>query len=255
MSFTRNSGTDGVDDTDTESPTLKAVLQSKNGVGCLTTLADKDTDVVTEDWCLAIQEVRGQFDTDRNLCQFFENSARRQSRVVACTAGTEHDAAATTNNVEVCAKTAERDFVIVKVDTSTHGIHDGLRLLVNFFLHKVIELALHDRCNFYLQSLDATCCGGIDLAVISAEAMDMKLTISNMRNVIILEVEYTLGVLHNGSCIRSDEEFNGLWCTILGNEVTRLPARDLGAYRRRCETRGGRNGWLDCGTREYGPER
>jgi len=173
VSFTRDGRADSVDNTHTEGPALKTVPQSKNAVGCLATLANEDTDVITEDWCLTIQEVRGKFDADRNFRQFLEDGTRRQSRVITCTASTEHDAAATAYNVEVRSKTTEHDFVIVKVDTSTHGIHDRLRLFVNLLLHEVIKLALHDRSNFNLQSFDAACRRGIGLALVAAEAVDM----------------------------------------------------------------------------------
>lgn len=44
--------------------------------------------------------------------------------------------------------------MIVKVDATTHGVYDGVGLLVDLLLHEVVELALHDLGDFDLKGFD-----------------------------------------------------------------------------------------------------
>ena len=50
-----------------------------------------------------------------------------------------------------------------------------------------------------------------------------------MRDVIVLKVQNSLGVLNNGRGVRGDEEFNGLRSSILAQEGARLTATNLRA--------------------------
>lgn len=69
----RDGRTDDVDHTNVESTTLEAVAHRENGVGGLAGLRDEDADVVTEDRGLAVEEVRGQLDRDRDLGKLLED--------------------------------------------------------------------------------------------------------------------------------------------------------------------------------------
>jgi hypothetical protein len=55
----------------------------------------------------------------------------------------------------------------------------------------------------------------------------------------------SLSVLDDGRCIRSNEELDGLRSSVLGNEASRLSARDLGVHDRQCQMRGGGRGKLN----------
>lgn len=55
----------------------------------------------------------------------------------------------------------------------------------------------------------------------------MKLALSDVSDVVILEVKDTLGVLDDGSGIGRDEEFDGLGKTVLGHEGTGLGAKNF----------------------------
>ena len=52
--------------------------------------------------------------------------------------------------------------------------------------------------------------------------MDVELTVGDVRNVIILEVEHMLGMLDHDGGIGSNEKFNWLGDAVLGHECTRL---------------------------------
>ena len=94
-------------------------------------------------------------------------------------------------------------------------------------MHKVVELALHDLGELELKHLDAAG-HRRSLAIVAAETMDVELTIGDVCNVIILEVEHALGMLDHGGGIRSNEKFNRLEDAVLGHECTRLGAHQLG---------------------------
>ena len=75
-------------------------------------------------------------------------------------------------------------------------------------LHEVVELALHDLSELELKHLNAVGCGQ-SLAIVVVETMDVEFTI-DVRNVVILEVENTLGMLDHDGGIGSNEKFNWL---------------------------------------------
>lgn len=141
-------------------------------------------------------------------------------------AGNEHQASAAAHDGEVSPQAAEGDFVGVEVDSPTHGVDDGLGLLVDLLLHEVVEFALHDRSDLDLERLDAASCRDLarclGLIILAAQTVDMQLAARDVRDIVILEVENTLGVLDDCCCVRSDEELDGLRKTILRHESTGL---------------------------------
>lgn len=90
----------------------------------------------------------------------------------AGSAGHEHDAPAPPDRREVSLETTEVDPSGVKVDTATHGVDDGFGLLVDFLLHEVGEVSLHDGGQLDLEGLDGA--DGRE-AVVTAQAVDMEL--------------------------------------------------------------------------------
>ena len=77
--LTRQAGSDGVDDTDAEGSTLQAVPERQDGVGGLSTLAHKYTNIIPENGRLPIQEVGRKLNADRDLRKLFEDRPRRQA--------------------------------------------------------------------------------------------------------------------------------------------------------------------------------
>ena len=94
-------------------------------------------------------------------------------------------------------------------------------------LHEVVEPALHDLSELELKHLNAAG-HGRSLAIVVVETMDVELAVSNVHNVIILEVEHVLGMLDHGRGIRSNEKFNQLGDAILRHECTRLGVHQFG---------------------------
>ncbi len=144
--------------------------------------------------------------------------------MVRGTTGGHDDSSAATNGVEEGSKTTELDLARVKVDTSTHGVDDRLWLLVDLLLHEVVERALHDLGKLHLEGLDGSHRAE---AVVPSQSVNVKLTLGNVGNIVVLEVQYTLGVLDYGSSVRSNEVLDRLGKTVLGQESTRLRTKEL----------------------------
>jgi hypothetical protein len=99
----RHGGTDSVDNSHAQGTTLDAVPEGKQGIGGLTRLRNEDANVITEDGCLAVQEITGKLDGHGDFCELLENLSGCNGRVVTGTASTEHDATTTTDDRQVCA--------------------------------------------------------------------------------------------------------------------------------------------------------
>lgn len=56
----------------------------------ITWLGDKEADVVTEDGCVSVQEVGGQFHHDREFRKFFQKLPRGYGTVVAGSTANQH---------------------------------------------------------------------------------------------------------------------------------------------------------------------
>ena len=174
VGLTRDRRTDSVDNTDAERTALQAVAESEDGVGGLTTLADEHTNVVTEDRRLPVEEVRREFDGHGDLSQLLEDRTRGNGGVITCSTCAEDDTATAADDVEVSAETTKGDTMLVDVYTTTHGVDDRLRLLVDLLLHEVIELALHDLRELDLKGLDSTVLGLRSAGVlVAAESVDV----------------------------------------------------------------------------------
>lgn len=228
-------GTDNVDDTNSESTTLETVAQSKEGVSGLTRLGDKDAGVVTEDRGLSVKEVRSQLDRDGDLSQLLEDTTNSHARVVRSTASNEDDSAATTDGGNVLLKTTQSNSLVLNVEATTHSVDNGLGLLKNLLLHEVVVTALHNLLELDLNGLNGTDVGG---ARVLGQTVNVQLTIVNVSNIVVLEVEDLLGVLDNSRRVRGQEELNGLRSTVVGEEGARLRAVKQALVRRSQEVVG-----------------
>ena len=217
----RNAGTDNVDDTNCQGTTLQAVAESHEGVGSLTGLGDEDASVVTEDRSLTVEEVGSQFDGDGDLSQVLESTADSHARVVRGTASDENQTSAAPDGADVLPKSTECDSLLLGVQATTHSVDDRLGLLENLLLHEVVEAALHDLLELDLDGLDGTDVAG---AVSLGQTVDVELTLVDVGNVIVLEVEDLLGVLDDGRGVGGEEELGGLGHAIVGQEGTGLRA-------------------------------
>lgn len=215
----RDGGADNVNNTHSQGTTLQAVAESHEGVGSLTRLRDEDAGVVTEDRGLSVEEIGSQLNGDGDLSKLLKDTTDSHARVVRSTASNEDDAAASANGGDVRAETAKGDGLVGNVETTTHGVDDGLGLLENLLLHEVVELALHDLLELELKGLDGSDVGA---AIGLLEAVDVEGALVNVGNVIILEVHDLLGVLDNGRRVRGEEELSGHGHAIISHESTRL---------------------------------
>ena len=228
-------GADDVDDTDGQGATLQTVAQSHEGIGSLAGLRHKYASVITEDGSLTIQEVGGQLHCNGDLRQLLKHTTHRHARVVAGTAGDEDQTTTAANGGDVLAKTTQSDHLVRNVQTTTHGVDHGLGLLEDLLLHEVVELALHDLLELQLDGLNGTDVGG---AVVLGESVDVELSIVDVSNVIVLEVEHLLGVLDDGGGIRGQEELGGLGDSVVGQERAGLRTVQEGLVGRSQQTGG-----------------
>lgn len=79
--------------------------------------------------------------------------------------------------------TSQRNRVIPEVQTTSHGIHHGLRLLEDLLLHEIFVVTLHDLLDLHLQSCDFPCMGIVHA---STESMDAESTLFHRSYVIVL---------------------------------------------------------------------
>jgi len=115
--------------------------------------------------------------------------------MVAGSACRENNATPAPDDGKVCTETTECDLIVVKVDTTTHCVDNGLGLLVDLLLHEVAELALHDFGDLNLERFEAA--SGWGLIAVATKAVNMQLSLCNVGNVVVLEVEDTFGVLND----------------------------------------------------------
>lgn len=211
----RDGRTDDVDDTDGESTTLETVPQGHEGVGGFTRLGDEDASVITEDGGLSVKEIRGKLDSDGDLDELLEDTTDSHARVVAGTACNEYYPPASTDGGNVRSETTEGHSLVGDVETTTHGVDDGLGLLENLLLHEVVELALHDLLELELEGLDGPHIGA---SIGLLKAVNVEGALVNVGNVVILEVQDLLGVFDNGGGIRRQEELRRHGHTIISHE-------------------------------------
>ena len=115
--------------------------------------------------------------------------------MVTGAAGNEDEPPASADGAHVLFKTTEGDSSVGHVQPTTHGVDDRLRLLKDLLLHEVIELALHNLLELKLDRLD---CANIASAVVLCQSVDVELTVVDVSNIVVFEVEELLGVLDEG---------------------------------------------------------
>jgi hypothetical protein len=215
----RDGGTDSVDDTNSQGAALQAVAEGTQGISSLTRLRDEDAGVVTEDGCLPVEEIGGQLNSNRDLSKLLEDTANRHARMVGSTAGDEDDPPASPDGGEVLAETTEGDGLVDSIQTTTHGVDDGLGLLEDLLLHEVVEAALHDLLELNLKRLDGT---DVGRAVILVQTVDVEGALVDVCNVVVLEVQDLLGVLDDGGGVGGEEELGRHRDAVVGEESARL---------------------------------
>ena len=133
------------------------------------------------------------------------------------------------------AKTTQGDLLVDSIQTSAHGVDHGFRLLEDLLLHEVIELALHDLLQLQFNGLDGADIGG---AIVLGQAVNVQLTLVDVSDIVVLEVQDFLCVLNDGRWVRGQEELSGLRDTVIRQEGSRLRAVEQGLVGRSKETGG-----------------
>ena len=164
------------------------------GVGGLSRLADEEAGVITEDGSLAIEEIRSKLYTHGQRGELLKELTSCKGAVVGGTTSKEDQAPATTDGVDVVGETSEEDFTGLEINTATHGVEDGLSLLVDLLEHEVGISSFGDGVELHLEGLNGE--GRVSAVSVSEEGE--RSTAVEVENILILQINDLLGVLHNG---------------------------------------------------------
>lgn len=74
--------------------------------------------------------------------------------MVGGTTSKEDQTPATSDGGDIVAKSSKDNLTSLKIDTTTHSVEDGLRLLVDFLEHVVGVSSLGDGVEFHLEGVD-----------------------------------------------------------------------------------------------------
>ena len=148
---------------------------------------------------MTIEEVGGKLHGDGDFGEFFEGASDSHARMEAGSAGNEDQPSAAADGADILLEAAKSDGLVGDIQTTTHGIDDGLGLLEDLLLHEVVELSLHDFLEFQLEGLDGADVRG---SVILGETVDIEGAIVDVGDVVVFEVQDFLGVLDDGGGVR-----------------------------------------------------
>lgn len=82
---------------------------------------------------------------------------------------------------------AQRNGIVLKVQTSPHRVHHRFRLLEDLLLHEVVVIALHDLLNLHFQGRDLA---SVRIVHAATKTMDAQRALLNGRDVVILKREH-----------------------------------------------------------------
>lgn len=108
----------------------------------------------------------------------------------------------------------------------------------------MVELSLHDLGELNLKRLDGSDRRDV---VVPSKSVDVELSVGDVRNIVVLEVQDLLSVLDDGRRVRGDEVLDGLGRSIVREEGSRGSLSDVrpgagsrrdGEVRRSRSTRG-----------------
>ena len=105
----------------------------------LARLADRDHQVTGADDRIAIAELRGEVDLDRNAGERFDDELADHRGVIA-RATRDEDDPLDVLHIELDA--IERDVIVLEIDAADQRVRDGAGLLVDLLEHVVLEAAL-----------------------------------------------------------------------------------------------------------------
>ena len=87
----------------------KGVTPHMHGVSSLPGLADKDTHVIPEDWGTSVQQVAGQLQVDRQVCQALNSLSASQAGVERSPACHKHHTAPPPNAAQMVSQASQGD--------------------------------------------------------------------------------------------------------------------------------------------------
>ena len=142
--LSRDGASHHVDDSQCLDAVRLALAQRFQAVRRLTGLADDDRQSIRCNGASAIPELRGDFDTDRDVGQVFKDILSDHADVVGGTASDDEDVVDRLDVIRGHAGRGEVDLVLV-VGDGMDGVLDGLRLFVELLEHEVLVSAAFGR--------------------------------------------------------------------------------------------------------------
>src|SRR6266404_5108751 len=125
------------------------------GIGGLARLGDGQDDGIAVHGRVAVAELAGVLDLDRDAGKLFEEIFAYQGSMVAGAAGGQEEAIGLAELLAVNIEAAEVSAGITVGQPAAHGILQRLRLLVDLLQHVMRETALVDFAQFRVDLLDA----------------------------------------------------------------------------------------------------
>ena len=145
---------DGVDDRQGRVPAALGLAQGAEGVGGLARLAEDEDERPVVERRIAIAELAGILDLDRQVGEPLDQVLADQRRVPARPAGGEHDAADAAELAGREVQPAEDRGGLGAAEPPSAGVHDRLGLLANLLDHVVGVAAQLDRIRLPVQPID-----------------------------------------------------------------------------------------------------
>ena len=121
-------------------------------------MGDEHAGVVPEERALAVENIGGELEGDRELGELLHELPDGDGRVVGSAATAEDDSPGPADGADKVDHTAQEDALgslalVARHHAAPHGLDHGLGLLVNLLLHEVLERPLHDLLHLHLERL------------------------------------------------------------------------------------------------------
>ena len=148
---------------------------------------------------IAIAELRGVLDFDRDARVLLDDVLADQARVPARAATEDHDALGRAQLVVGEIQTAQLGDALVVDQAAAHAVADGLGLLVDLLQHEVIEAALFDLLEIPVDLVDLLV--GRDVV----DGLGDETVAAHRHHLVVVEIDDLLRVLQDGGHVGGEE--------------------------------------------------
>ena len=210
-----NTAADGITYTVDERTFLSCQFYGSQCIGSLTALTDGYHHVVTVDYRIPVSEFTCIFHLTRYSAEVLNQLLTYQSGMPARSASHNDDTSCIHQFLLVVDYRTQHHIICFHIHTSTHAVHQTVRLFENLLQHEMRETALLNllQVQFHLNH--------VVLHLLVIEIHDLHIVSAfDDGNILIVEINHFLCVFDDRTGIRTDEE---LILTYTYNQRTRFP--------------------------------